>query len=46
MANTTVCVIKKCDRCDNNTRGTWRIKGYFYCYKCYRKETIDNRGLI
>ena len=38
MANTNTCVLKECDKCKNKTRATWRYRGYFYCYPCYRDE--------
>jgi len=37
VANTKLCVYKKCEKCGNQTRATWRYKNYFYCYPCYKK---------
>jgi len=38
MANSCV-THRKCDNCPIITKGIWRFKELFLCYKCYQKFT-------
>ncbi len=30
--------LRKCKKCGIDIRRAWRKKGFFYCYKCYKKQ--------